>query len=79
MGIGRVFIVLGIILLIVGMGLVIWPKFFNWFGNLPGDIRIEQENSKIFIPITSMIVISVILTLVINGILWLVSNFFRFK
>jgi uncharacterized protein HemY len=79
MGIGRIFIVLGIILLLAGIGVVVWPKIFNWFGNLPGDIRIERENSRIFIPITSMIIISVILTLVINGVLWLISNFFRFK
>lgn len=79
MGIGRTFIFLGIILLMIGIGLVVVPKFFNWFGNLPGDIRIERENSKIFIPITSMIVISVILTLAINGILWLISYFSRLK
>jgi hypothetical protein len=42
------------------------PWTLNWFGKLPGDIRIESEQGKIFIPITSMLIISVVLTLLIN-------------
>lgn len=42
------------------------PSLFSWFGNLPGDIRIEGENSRVYIPITSMILVSVALTLVVN-------------
>lgn len=37
----------------------------SWFGRLPGDIRIENKNFKFFFPITSMIIISVIINLVI--------------
>lgn len=37
----------------------------SWFGRLPGDIRIERENSKFFFPITSMIILSIILNIVI--------------
>lgn len=39
---------------------------FGWFGRLPGDIRYEGENTRVFIPITSMLLISVALTLVLN-------------
>jgi len=35
-------------------------------GRLPGDIRIESERCKVFIPITSMVVLSIILTLLLN-------------
>jgi hypothetical protein len=38
----------------------------NWFGRLPGDIRIESERSRVFIPITSMVILSVVLTVLIN-------------
>lgn len=79
MELGRTFIILGIFLLIAGTALVLLPKLFFWFGNLPGDIRIERQNTKIFIPIGSMIVISVVLTLLFNGILWLISFFSKFK
>lgn len=43
-----------------------------WFGNLPGDIRIENDRSTVFIPITSMIVISVVGSVVLS----LASRFF---
>jgi len=49
------------------------PGMFGWFGNLPGDIDIQGENSRVFIPITSMIVVSVVLTLIVN----LVGVWFR--
>ncbi|MEE4286007.1 MAG: DUF2905 domain-containing protein [Mariniphaga sp.] len=64
----RWFVIAGIILIVIGVLLYLAPWLFNWFGKLPGDIRIEKENSKVFFPITSMIVISVILTIVINVI-----------
>jgi hypothetical protein len=56
----------GALLLIAG---AIWqfaPWLLNWFGRLPGDIRIESERVKIFIPITSMIIVSVLLTLILR-------------
>jgi len=42
------------------------PWLLNWFGKLPGDIRIDTERTKIFIPVTSMVIISIILTLLLN-------------
>ena len=62
----RWFIIAGIILIIAGGLLYVAPWLFTWFGKLPGDIRIEKENSRVFFPITSMIVISIILTVVVN-------------
>src|SRR5690606_42101537 len=37
----------------------------NWFGRLPGDIRVEKENFKFYFPVTSLILISVLLNLLI--------------
>ncbi len=65
------FIIAGMILVVIGAVLYIAPSVLNWFGKLPGDIRIENENNKVFIPVTSMIIISIILTLVINLIRFL--------
>lgn len=63
----------GNVLMLIGAGVVVIgalvrfaPGLFAWFGNLPGDIRIEGENSRVFIPITSMIIVSVVLTVVVN-------------
>jgi Protein of unknown function (DUF2905) len=63
---GRSLILAGCILIVFGAILHFAPWLLNWFGRLPGDIRIETGRSKIFIPITSMVVVSIILTLLIN-------------
>lgn len=64
---------LGTLLMWIGAGALVAgalirfaPGLFAWFGNLPGDVRIEGENSTVFIPITSMILISVVATVVVN-------------
>jgi hypothetical protein len=62
----RWIMITGAILLIVGALLHFAPWSLNWFGKLPGDIRIETASGKIFIPITSMLIISVALTLILN-------------
>jgi H+/Cl- antiporter ClcA len=67
----RWFIIAGIILIVIGLILWLAPGLFSWFGKLPGDIRIEKENSKVFIPITSMLLISIVLTVLINLIRYL--------
>jgi hypothetical protein len=58
--------------LLLGLGVLVRfaPGLFTWFGNLPGDIRIEGEGSRVFIPITSMIVASIGLTLLVNLFGW---------
>jgi Protein of unknown function (DUF2905) len=61
---GLVLVVLGIG--VVAVGLLIWSGAFEWFGKLPGDIRVEKENTRIYVPLTSMILISVVLTLAVN-------------
>jgi len=62
----RWLIIIGLFLVAVG---AVWhyaPWLLNWFGKLPGDIRMESGKTRIFIPITSMIIVSVVLTLLVN-------------
>jgi len=66
MDIGKVLIILGSSILIIGISISYAPWLFNWFGKLPGDIHIKNESSTVFIPITSMIVISLALSVVLN-------------
>ena len=63
---GKIIIYAGIALIIVGLMVSCAPGLLKWFGHLPGDIRIESDNGIILIPITSMIVISVLLTIIAN-------------
>jgi hypothetical protein len=56
----------GAILLAIGIVLYLAPWLLNWFGKLPGDIRIETQRGKLFIPITSMLIVSIVLSIIIN-------------
>jgi hypothetical protein len=62
----RWIMIAGAILLVLGAIMHLAPWLFSWFGKLPGDIRIESERVKVFIPITSMIILSVVLTIIVN-------------
>jgi hypothetical protein len=67
----------GSLLIVLGIGLVVFGLLvsvggFGWFGRLPGDIRIERDTMRIYIPFASMILISVAL----NLIFYLIRRFF---
>jgi hypothetical protein len=66
MSLAKLLMLLGLGLFVLGLLLGYAPGLLGWFGKLPGDIRIERENGVVFIPITSMIVISVVVSLVLN-------------
>jgi hypothetical protein len=63
---GKLLITIGLILVALGLVINYAPWLVNWFGKLPGDIRIEDENKSLFIPITSSIAISIILSIIAN-------------
>jgi hypothetical protein len=51
-------------LAIVAIGAAVAFGLLNWFGRLPGDIRIESGNARVYVPITSMLLVSVALTVI---------------
>ncbi len=65
----KLFIVGGIVLVVAGLALRFAPGLLTWFGRLPGDISIERDGVRVFIPITSMIIVSLVLTLIVNLLL----------
>ncbi|OGC36846.1 hypothetical protein A2311_02895 [candidate division WOR-1 bacterium RIFOXYB2_FULL_48_7] len=65
---GRLLIYIGIITVLIGGFFVLVAKV-PWFGKLPGDIVYEREGLKIYFPIATMIIVSLILTLLLN-IIW---------
>jgi hypothetical protein len=66
MGAGKLLVIIGLVLVVLGLALGYAPGLFGWFGHLPGDIRREGEHGTVFIPVTSMIVISIVLTIILN-------------
>lgn len=70
---GKFIVGLGVILVVVGLLLWFGGDRLGWFGHLPGDIRVERDNFRFFAPITSMIIISIVLSLILT----LIARFFR--
>lgn len=70
---GKYLLLAGLILIIAGAA--VWfleNKAGGWFGNLPGDIRIVKDNFRFYAPLTSMLLISIVISLLI----WLIRKIF---
>lgn len=67
---GKFFILFGIIFILFGLFLSFFEKI-PFLGKLPGDILIKKENFVFYFPITSSLLLSLILTL----IFWLIQRF----
>lgn len=69
MDVSRICIVLGVGLVLVGLSLKLFPKgfeLFAWFGRLPGDISFKSDSITVWIPITSMVIVSILLSAAIK-------------
>jgi hypothetical protein len=66
-GIGRLLIIGGVLLAVIGVLLVVAPNI-PFLGRLPGDIRVDSDNVRVFIPLGTMLVVSVVLTILLNRI-----------
>lgn len=64
--IGKLLMGLGGILLLAGLLVFLFGDKLSWLGNLPGDLRFGQGNTRVYIPLATMIILSIVLTLVIN-------------
>ena len=64
-GLGRLLVIGGVMLAVVGLVLIVAPNI-PFLGRLPGDIRIDNENVKVFVPLGTMLLLSLILTVVLN-------------
>lgn len=69
---GKYIILFGILAIIVGIIIHFWGNNLNWIGKLPGDIRIQNKNFQFYFPVTTLILLSLILTAVVH----LIRKFF---
>jgi Protein of unknown function (DUF2905) len=60
---GRLIVGAGVFLVVVG--LLLWSGALAWFGRLPGDIRIERDTVRVYIPLVSMLLVSVALSILL--------------
>lgn len=61
---GLLIVAAGAVLILIGLAVI--AGGFGWFGRMPGDIRIERGGTRIYMPIGSMIVVSIVLSLLLS-------------
>lgn len=63
---GRLLVIIGLVIAFVGGLILVTTRYFPWLGNLPGDFRIEGENFRIYFPLATMLLISILGTILLN-------------
>jgi membrane protein implicated in regulation of membrane protease activity len=72
-GLGRALIIVGGLLLLLGLVIVLGGRI-PWLGNLPGDIHIQRDNFSFHFPLVTCLLLSVILTVIVNVVLRLLRG-----
>jgi len=67
---GKFLVVVGFVVVLLGVALMFFDKI-PFLGKLPGDISVKRENFRIYFPITTSIILSVVISL----LLWIFSQF----
>ena len=60
---GPMIVLAGVVLVIIGA--LAWLGALSWFGRLPGDVRVERPGVRFYAPITSMVIVSLLLSAVV--------------
>ena len=63
---GKYILIAGVIIVAAGMIIYFFHDYFKWIGRLPGDFRIERENFRFYFPLATMIILSLVITILIN-------------
>jgi hypothetical protein len=63
---GKLLMLIGGFILAAGIFIYFFSDKMQWLGRLPGDIRIEKDNFRFYFPITTMILLSLLLSLIIQ-------------
>ena len=63
---GKYILIAGGLIVLIGLIVYFFGDKLHWIGRLPGDIRVERENFRFYFPVTTMILLSLLLTLIVN-------------
>jgi uncharacterized membrane-anchored protein YitT (DUF2179 family) len=67
-GIGKILLIFGGVIIVVGL-LLVFSQHIPFLGKLPGDIFVKKDGSSFYFPIVTCLVISIVLTIIINAVL----------
>lgn len=63
---GKYILLIGGLIVLVGLIVYFFGDKLHWIGRLPGDIRVERPNMRFYFPITTMVLLSLLLTVIVN-------------
>jgi hypothetical protein len=63
---GKFIVLIGVVIVVVGLIVYFFHDKLDWIGRLPGDINFKKNNFRFYFPFTTMLLISLILTLIVN-------------
>jgi len=69
-GIGRVLVIAGVVILVIGLGLMFADRV-PFVGRLPGDLTFGGDGWSVYVPIATSIVVSLVLTVALSLFAWL--------
>jgi hypothetical protein len=72
-GLGKILLIVGAVIIVIAL-LMIFGQHIPFFGKLPGDIFIKKDNFSFYFPIVTFLIISIILTVIINLILYFMNR-----
>jgi hypothetical protein len=72
-GLGKILLIVGGVIVVLGLLLVFAPHI-PFLGKLPGDIYIKKDNVSFFFPVVSFLIISIVLTIIVNLILYFLNK-----
>ena len=73
MNLGKIFVIIGAIFIVVGTFFTLFKLNFSWFGKLVGDISYESEKFSFYMPLSSMMILSFIASIILT----LLHKFFK--
>ena len=68
-GLGKILLICGGVIIVIGL-LLVFSQYIPFFGKLPGDIFVKKDNFSFYFPIVTFLIISIILTIIINVIIY---------
>ena len=72
--VGRLSLIAGVGLVVLGLILILAGRFDFPFGRLPGDIVFRRDHVTVYAPLVSCLVASIVLTIVLNLIFWFLQR-----
>ncbi|HSZ87735.1 MAG TPA: DUF2905 domain-containing protein [Puia sp.] len=63
---GKYIILIGVGIILIGIIIYFFHDKLHWIGRLPGDIRIEKKNFRFYFPITTMMLLSILITIIVR-------------